>query len=79
MDEPAYGRTQVVDVAAEVGNERVFMSQSFFTRVIGLAVPDGLRVVVGARWLAWRWCAWLVLATSTAAPFSCLPACQFLG
>ena len=48
MDELAYGRIQVVDVAAEVGNERVFMSQSFFTRVIGLAVPDGLRVVMGA-------------------------------
>ena len=78
MGEPACGRTQVVDVAAGVGNERVFTGQSFFARVVGFAVHDGLRAVVGARWLAWRWCAWLVPATSTTSSFI-LPARQPLG
>ena len=74
MDEPACGRTLVVDVAAEVGDERVFTDSSFFTRVIGLAVPDGLLAVVRA----WRWCAWFAPDTSTTSS-SFLSARQFLG
>ena len=74
MDEPACGRTLVVDVAAEVGDERVFTGPSFLTRVVGLAVLDGLRVVVRA----WRWCAWLAPAMSTTSSFF-LSARQLLG
>ena len=39
---------QAVDVAAGVGNERVFTGQSFFASVIGFAVHHGLRAVVGS-------------------------------
>ena len=56
MGEPACGRTQVVDVAAGVVNERVFTGPSFFIRVVGLAVNTGLRAVVGAVVGRVGWC-----------------------